>query len=74
MGRVYEALIRAGAADSTARADQPKNSVAGGEIRTARIVPSGTEIENSYSMCLRSLPDRNDCEHFSVHCAHCECS
>jgi len=45
MGRVYEALKRAGAAESTARADQPDESVAGGEIGTPRIVPSGTEIE-----------------------------
>jgi capsular exopolysaccharide synthesis family protein len=45
MGRVYDALKRAGEADSTARADQPKETAAGGEVRTARIVPSGTEIE-----------------------------
>lgn len=45
MGRVYDAIKRAGAVDSTTRTDQPKDSVAGGEIRTARIVPSGTEIE-----------------------------
>ena len=45
MGRVYDALKRAGATDSTARVNQPENSAAGGEIRTPRIVPSGTEIE-----------------------------
>src|ERR1043166_9395944 len=45
MGRVYDALKRAGATESTARVDQPYDSMAGGEIRTPRIVPSGTEIE-----------------------------
>ena len=45
MGRVYDALKRAGAADSTASADQPQDLSAGGQIRTPRIVPSGTEIE-----------------------------
>ncbi len=45
MGRVYDALKRAGATNSTARPDQPPASTAGGEIRKSRIVPSGTEIE-----------------------------
>ena len=45
MGRVYDALIRAGTADSQVRAEQPNDSVHRGEIRTHRSVPSGTEIE-----------------------------
>ena len=45
MGRVYDALKRAGAADSEVRVPQSNDSVHRGEIRTHRIVPSGTEIE-----------------------------
>ena len=45
MGRVYDALKRAGATDAKVRAPQVHESVHRGEIRTHRIVPSGTEIE-----------------------------
>ena len=45
MGRVYDALKRAGAADSEVRAPRVYESAPRGEIRTHHIVPSGTEIE-----------------------------
>ena len=45
MGRVYDALKRAGATESDVRAHQAYRPSPRGEIRTNRIVPSGTEIE-----------------------------
>jgi capsular exopolysaccharide synthesis family protein len=45
MGRVYDALKRAGATESDVRARQSHKPSPRGEIRTNRIVPSGTEIE-----------------------------
>ena len=45
MGRVYDALKRAGADGSSVRAPQLHDSRDRGEIRTHHIVPSGTEIE-----------------------------
>ena len=45
MGRVYDALKRAGATESDVRAHQAYKPSPRGEIRTSRIVPSGTEIE-----------------------------
>ena len=45
MGRVYDALKRAGADGSNVRAPQLNDSRDRGEIRPHHIVPSGTEIE-----------------------------
>lgn len=45
MGRVYDALKRAGAADSNVRAPQVHESAPRGDIRAHRLVPSGKEIE-----------------------------
>src|SRR5258705_10758191 len=45
MGRVYDALKRAGATESDVRAHQAYKPSPRGEIRTNRIVPSGTEME-----------------------------
>ncbi len=48
MGRVYDALKRAGATNANVSAPQAPESVDRGEIRTNRIVPSGTEIEEQW--------------------------
>ena len=45
MGRVYDALRRAGADGSSVRAPQLHDSKDRGEIRAHHIVPSGTEVE-----------------------------
>ena len=45
MGRVYDALIRAGETDPEVHAPHVAESAQGGDIRTHHIVPSGTEIE-----------------------------
>jgi capsular exopolysaccharide synthesis family protein len=45
MGRVYQALKRAGAANTNVRAPYIHDSVGRGDIRAQRIVASGTEIE-----------------------------
>lgn len=45
MSRVYDAIKRAGPADSNVRCDQTYKAVHREKPRTNRIVPSGTEIQ-----------------------------
>jgi protein-tyrosine kinase len=58
MGRVYEALKRAGA-DANVRAPYIQDSVDREEVRAHRIVPSGTEIEEQW-FGAASIPGRSE--------------
>src|ERR1700704_4982912 len=70
MGRVYDALKRAGAADSEVRAPRVYESVPRGEIRTHRIVPSGTEIEEQLFAAASVRARANEAVKSSAFTAH----
>ena len=59
MGRVYDALKRAGADNPPSTVRQPIHSIPRGEIRAHRIIPSSTVIEeHSFAVSSTSAPEK----------------